>query len=123
MIPRRLRRGSASLNLLVTDVSGFIGSVLLSRLTLNDQYQVKAALRRDVPDLPERVAAVKVGDMAPETDWQAAVSNVDVVIHTAARVHVMKDTVAAPLVEFRLVNVDGTLALARQVAERDNALK
>jgi nucleoside-diphosphate-sugar epimerase len=40
-----------------------------------------------------------------------------VVIHTAARAHIMKDEVPDPLAEYRKVNVDGTLNLARQAAE------
>jgi len=37
-------------------------------------------------------------------------------VHCAARVHVMADTAANPLAEFRRVNVQGTLNLARQAA-------
>ena len=43
-------------------------------------------------------------------------SDVDAVVHTAARVHVMQDGAADPLTEFRRVNVQGTLQLARQAA-------
>jgi nucleoside-diphosphate-sugar epimerase len=41
---------------------------------------------------------------------------VDVVVHTAARVHMMADTVADPLAEFRRVNVEVSLRLAREAA-------
>ncbi len=44
-------------------------------------------------------------------------AGVEVVIHAAARVHVMHDESSDPLAEFRKVNVDGTLNLARQAAE------
>jgi nucleoside-diphosphate-sugar epimerase len=39
------------------------------------------------------------------------------VIHTAARVHIMDDSAADPLTEFRKVNTAGTLNLARQAAD------
>jgi UDP-glucose 4-epimerase len=39
------------------------------------------------------------------------------VVHLAARVHVMHDSAADPLAEFRRVNVKGSLQLARQAAE------
>ncbi|AZD30984.1 UDP-glucose 4-epimerase [Pseudomonas chlororaphis] len=39
------------------------------------------------------------------------------VIHVAARVHVMHDTLTDPLAAFREVNVEGTLNLARQAVE------
>jgi nucleoside-diphosphate-sugar epimerase len=59
---------------------------------------------------------VRVGDLRADTDWSESVTGVDTVVHTAARVHMMHDTSADPLTEFRSVNVDGTLQLARQAA-------
>jgi len=47
--------------------------------------------------------------------------NQDVVVHCAARVHVMNETAADPLVEFRKVNVMGTLNLA--IAAAKNGVK
>jgi len=44
-------------------------------------------------------------------------SNVDVVIHTAARAHILNDEVFDPLSEYRKVNCDATLRLARAAAE------
>src|SRR5690606_26810432 len=51
-----------------------------------------------------------------DTNWLEAVGGQNVVIHSAARVHVMNDQSADPLAEFRKINVDGTLNLARQAA-------
>lgn len=104
------------LKLLVTGANGFVGSALLFRLSLDAQHQVKAALRRGVSNIPEGVTPVQVGDLGPETDWQLAVSGVNAIVHIAARVHVMSESVADSLAEFRQVNVEGTLNLARQVA-------
>jgi nucleoside-diphosphate-sugar epimerase len=42
---------------------------------------------------------------------------VDVVVHVAARAHIMRDEVSDPLAEYRRVNRDATLALARMAAE------
>lgn len=42
-----------------------------------------------------------VGEINGETDWSEALRNIDVVIHLAARVHVMDDQSADPLAEFR----------------------
>jgi len=41
---------------------------------------------------------------------------IDVVIHAAARVHVMDDKAVDALAEFRRINVDGTVSLARSAA-------
>lgn len=51
------------------------------------------------------------------TDWSTALHGCDVVIHTAARVHIMQERALDPLAEFRRVNVAGTLNLARQAAD------
>ncbi len=102
---------------LVTGATGFIGSAVLARAALDRTLRLRGAVRRSVPDLPAGVEPALVGDLAPDTDWRQAVSGVDVIVHTAARVHVMRDSAADPLAEFRRVNVAGTLNLARQAAE------
>jgi UDP-glucose 4-epimerase len=58
-----------------------------------------------------------VGDINAGTNWVAALDGADAVIHLAARVHIMRDTARDPLAEFRRVNTEGTLNLARQAAD------
>jgi UDP-glucose 4-epimerase len=96
--------------ILVTGAAGFVGAALCSTLRARG-IPFSAAVRRDGAD-----GSVAVGDMNAATDWSAAVSGCDTVIHLAARVHVMNDTRADPLAAYREVNVDGTLNLARQAA-------
>ena len=67
-------------------------------------------------DLPIGVGNVVVGSIDGSTDWLDVLADCEVVVHLAARVHVMKDATADPLEEFRRVNVQGTLNLARQAA-------
>jgi UDP-glucose 4-epimerase len=50
------------------------------------------------------------------TDWSLALQHCTVVVHLAARVHVMSDTALDPLAAYRRTNVEGTMALARQAA-------
>jgi len=57
-----------------------------------------------------------VGEIDGTTDWREALHGVHAVVHLAARVHVMRDVAADPLAQYRAVNVDGTLNLARQAA-------
>jgi nucleoside-diphosphate-sugar epimerase len=64
----------------------------------------------------ENIEVVKVGSINGDTDYGEVLRNVDVVIHLAARVHVMNDTASNPLDEFRKVNVAGTERLARSAA-------
>ena len=102
-------------NILVTGANGFIGKALCNKL-IADGYQVRGAVRgaAQMAALPAGVAGVMIGDICPETDWSEALDGINVVIHLAARVHVMDDVVDDPLAEFRKVNTAGTLNLARQ---------
>lgn len=87
-----------------------------SRWAPNPQYQIKAALRRRRSEIPHGVSLVEIDDLGPKTDWKAAVSGMDAVVHTSGRVHVMNDPASDPIGEFRRVNVEGTLNLACQAA-------
>lgn len=58
-----------------------------------------------------------VGDVTGTTDWSEALHGVDVVVHLAARVHVLYESVTDPISEFRHTNVDATVNLARQAAQ------
>jgi nucleoside-diphosphate-sugar epimerase len=101
--------------ILVTGASGFVGRALLCRLAEQGNV-VRAAYRHDPVNLPAGVQSVLVGDLCSSQDWGAALQAVDVVVHAAARVHIMKDAAIAPLSVYRKVNVDGTLNLATQAA-------
>lgn len=105
------------LKILVTGANGFVGAALISRLILAlPNRKVRACARRSSACLPSDVDSVLVEEITGNTDWQAALNGVDVVIHTAARVHVMSDKAADPLSEFRKVNTEGALNLARCAA-------
>jgi nucleoside-diphosphate-sugar epimerase len=52
------------------------------------------------------------------TNWTDALRGVDIVIHLLARVHVMDEQAADPLLEFRNINVDATIALAKLAAKQ-----
>lgn len=106
-----------SLKILVTGATGFIGHALLAQVMGRPRLSARVTVRRQVNDLPVGVESVHVVDVNPETDWRAAVTGMDVIVHTAARVHVMQDTASDSLAAFRRVNVAGTLNLARQAAD------
>jgi len=96
---------------LVTGATGFIGKCLCRRMT-EQGYRIKRALRH-----PDGEDGVVVGDIGSTTDWSSALDRVKVVVHLAARVHVMHDNSTDVLAEFRRVNVSGTGNLAQQAAE------
>ncbi|SDT46368.1 UDP-glucose 4-epimerase family protein [Pseudomonas prosekii] len=105
------------MRVLLTGATGFVGRAVLGRLAASDDLQAVAAIRGDaLSDCPPHVSTVQVAGLEDGTDWSQALNQADVVIHGAARVHVMNDTEADPLEAFRKVNVEGTLSLARQAA-------
>jgi UDP-glucose 4-epimerase len=90
---------------LVTGATGFVGRHLSPILESNG-WTVRAAVRR-----PSGLNEVMVGSVGPDTNWQAALADVDAVVHLAARVHHPNDRDAEQL--YRDLNVDCTLQLAR----------
>ena len=94
---------------LVTGATGFIGSSVVHELVAAG-WSVRACGRdrSRQPGNCEFVAA----DLAADTDFDALVRDIDVVLHLAARVHVMKETSSDPLAEFRRANVIPTARLA-----------
>lgn len=102
------------LSVLVTGGNGFLGRNLYEEIQRQGQYQIKAAIRRECEEILDSVV---ISDINAVTDWSAGVADVDIVIHTAARAHILDEAAVDPVVEFRMVNVEGTLNLARQAAE------
>lgn len=98
---------------LITGAHGFIGSALVHRLR-QENREVRAAVRSANA---AGVDSFVMGDLGAACDWSAALVGVAVIIHCAARVHVLREELSDPLLAFRKVNVDGTLNLARQAAE------
>lgn len=104
------------MKILVTGGTGFVGGGLLRRLGGDGGHAVVAAVRAGGAMLPPGVETAQVADLGPDTDWSPALAGVDVVVHCAARAHVMHERASDPLAVFRRVNVQGTLRLARQAA-------
>lgn len=106
---------------LITGANGFVGKSLCAEL-LRQGRSIRVAVRAadslvgDVATPASRYGAgsagmahevAEVGSIDGATDWTNALRGVEVVIHLAARVHVMKDTSADPLVEFPVANLHG----------------
>lgn len=106
-----------SKSVLVTGATGFVGRFLCSRL-LSDRMNVRGTLlESESPSLLlEGVEPIIIQPLGFDTSWKGALEGVETVIHLAARVHIMNDTSADPIAEFRKVNVVGTTRLAREAA-------
>ena len=101
---------------LVTGGNGFVGSALVEELALRG-IAVRSALRSTPDTTLETVDYAIAPKLERDADWSAALDGVSTVIHTAARVHIMRERSNDALSDYRSVNVEGTLSLARQAAK------
>lgn len=104
-----------SLSVLVTGANGFVGRALLERLQQQADCRVVAGVRLFPP--PPGFESLELGELDGRSLDPALLAGVDVVVHCAARVHVIRETVDDSLEAFRAVNVQGSLALARAAAK------
>ncbi len=96
--------------LAVTGANGFVGRALCAEAAMRGM--TVRGITRTHCTLPPGVENVAVGNVDGETEWATALAGCDVVIHLAARVHIMHDKSKDPLAEFRRVNTMGTIRLA-----------
>ena len=102
---------------LVTGANGFIGTNLCKKL-IDDEFHVYGVARSEKSYLlPERVEAVPIKSIDGDTDWKNFLEGMNIVVHLAARVHVMKDSVSNHFAEYQKVNVMGSARLAQTAAE------
>lgn len=97
------------INVLITGATGFVGNHL--RLCISEYFSLKLLSRSGLKTENHFNA-----DIRKDTNYSNIVEGIEVVIHCAARVHIMEDAASDPLSEFRAVNTLGTLNLAKQAA-------
>ncbi|WP_166421186.1 NAD-dependent epimerase/dehydratase family protein [Pseudoalteromonas sp. Z1A8] len=95
--------------LLITGYSGFVGSLLVQ--VLKNEYSLNLLGRED-----SQLGTFFKHDIDGVSNYSSALNMVNTVIHIAARVHVMNENSKKSLEQFRAVNTEGTLNLARQAA-------
>ncbi len=97
--------------ILVTGATGYIGRALHEHLH-GKGHDILGAVR----SAAITPGFVQAPNLSAESDWSEALAGRDVVVHTAARAHVLKETEIDSLAVFREVNTAGTLSLASQAA-------
>lgn len=103
----------------LTGATGFVGRRLLAQLESLPDVSAVAVVRRSLDAQYSLASVASVSDIGPLTDWSSIVTASDVVIHVAARVHVRERSFSSSaLADFRRMNVDATINLARQAAEQ-----
>lgn len=103
--------------ILVTGANGFIGQSLCSDLVKRG-YFVRGTVRSrsKIEQCLTCSEHIIVDDIGPETFWDEVLKDIDIVIHLAARVHVMKEKASDALFEYRKVNLEGTKRLSEKAA-------
>lgn len=100
------------MKILISGFSGFIGYKLLAELIDQECILIgRIPPKSNFPFFEFDIASSNSDDLVE------SLSEVKTLIHLAARVHIMNDSSSDPLAEFRAVNTEGTLNLARQAAE------
>jgi nucleoside-diphosphate-sugar epimerase len=101
------------LNVFITGVSGFVGTEV-SQQAKQRGWKVWGQMRKaqKITD-----GSIYFRDISPSTTWYDVLSNIDCVIHCAARVHQMEESGSGTADLYHQVNTEGTLTLARQAAE------
>lgn len=100
-------------SVLVTGATGFVGQAMIAKLCELGVTKIVCASRTRRISEHKNVSFFQCGEAK---DWGDVLKGCEVVVHLAARVHVMQETSTNPLAEFRRVNVQGTLDLALKAA-------
>ena len=99
-------------NVVLTGATEFVGSTVLSKL-IELEYSPRIVRRSRANDTYTKVNQIVVESIDSKVDWKDLLVGCDIVIHCAARVHVMNEKAENPLTEFREVNLNGTINLAK----------
>ncbi len=102
------------IKVLVTGASGFVGKSIIAELNQRNIFTI--AVGR-ITVLSDAKVFIAVPDFSAKDIWQKTLSNCDVIIHLAARVHVMNNQIKNPLKAFLTVNLDHTVNLAEAAAK------
>ena len=105
------------MKILVTGASGFIGSALLEHLSNIPGFTIVGMLRSMGTNISNSSVEFRQGDLDAEKKINIYLNDIDVIIHTAGRAHIMIDDTENSVDEFRRVNTLGTLQLAQLAAD------
>lgn len=100
--------------ILITGSTGFVGKSLVPAL-VEAGYDLRCLVSQKQEWI--HTEQIVIGRIEEQQDWSVILEGVDVVIHLAARVHLMKDTATSPLDEYLKVNCEATKNLAKQAAQ------
>lgn len=105
------------MKVLVTGASGFVGKSLCSVLEETGLEVVPVYRSHRSDRIQSNLNAIFNKSIDQTTDWTSDLSDIDVVVHLAARVHTAEGNCLDDLSRFRKINVEGTSNLAKQAAQ------
>jgi nucleoside-diphosphate-sugar epimerase len=103
------------MKILVTGGTGFVGRALIPRLIQSGHKIITTS--RNVNAKITGATIYPITELGPNTDWHKALKGIEVVIHLAARVHIMSDSTPDLMSENRRINAEGTGKLAKDAAK------
>ena len=106
------------MKILLTGSSGFVGAALAKSIATTSFSLVAPTRSGSVANNNSQIAGLvgTIDEINAATDWFRFLEGVETIVHCAAVSEVAKNTDAKQLHDFRSVNTDGTLNLARQAA-------
>jgi nucleoside-diphosphate-sugar epimerase len=100
------------MKVLVTGGTGFLGTALVRTLKSSGHEVILTTRKQENTEQ----GIYNLGDISADTNWINLLQGCDTVIHTAGRAHILNDDAQDALAEFRRVNHDATMKLARDAA-------
>jgi nucleoside-diphosphate-sugar epimerase len=101
-------------NVLITGGTGFIGQHLICNLLEKTNHQLRVTSRNILISDQPRLTYQQIDNIDDTTNWHQALQKIDIVIHLAARAHILKESVSDPEAEFDKINNQATINLLQQ---------
>ena len=106
------------MRVLITGGNGFVGKQLITSILDGGVHIPISGVRKELTlEGSTEIQTVELGNLEEKKNRKNLLKDIDVIIHTAARVHVMKENTKSSSIKYKKINVDATLDLARDAIE------